>query len=47
MLEVRDEAAVTAPLADARTWTHEAAWSLYQMPFNDLLFEAQAIHRRR
>src|SRR6476659_10838073 len=46
MLEVRDETAVTAPLADARTWTSEAAWSLYQMPFNDLLFEAQTIHRR-
>jgi biotin synthase len=40
MLEVRDELAVTAPLADAVEWTSEAAWSLYRLPFNDLLFEA-------
>src|SRR3954464_8563007 len=46
MLEVRDELAMTAPLADAQGWTSEAAWSLYGMPFNDLLFEAQTIHRR-
>ena len=46
MLEVRDEQAVTAPLADAPKWTSEAAWSLYRLPFNDLLFEAQTIHRR-
>ena len=44
MLEVRDE--VTVPLADAAEWTSEAAWSLYRMPFNDLLFEAQTVHRR-
>src|SRR3954463_4470632 len=46
MLEVRDEQAVAAPLADAPEWTSEAAWSLYQWPFNDLLFEAQSIHRQ-
>ena len=46
MLEVRDEQAVTAPLADAPAWTSEAAWSLYRLPFNDLLFEAQTVHRR-
>ena len=46
MLEVRDEQAVMAPLADAPKWTSEAAWSLYRRPFNDLLFEAQTIHRR-
>src|SRR5512138_3630821 len=46
MLEVRNEQAVTAPRADASAWTHEAAWSLYRKPFNDLLFEAQTIHRR-
>ena len=33
--------AVAAP-----AWTAEAAWSLYRMPFNDLLFEAQSIHRQ-
>ena len=46
MLEVRDEATVTAPLADAAEWTSEAAWSLYRLPFNDLLFQAQTVHRR-
>src|SRR6478736_2954236 len=46
MLEVRDEMAVTALPADAPEWTSEAAWSLYRMPFNDLLFEAQSVHRR-
>ena len=46
MLEVRDEQAVTAPLADTPGWTGEAAWSLYQSPFNDLLFRAQTVHRR-
>ena len=46
MLEVRDELTVTAPLADAAGWTSESAWSLYRLPFSDLLFEAQTIHRR-
>src|ERR1044072_4618151 len=46
MLEVRDESNVTAPLADAPEWTSEAAWSLYRLPLNDLLFQAQNIHRR-
>jgi biotin synthase len=46
MLEVRDESAATAPLANKPEWTSEAAWSLYGMPFNDLLFEAHSIHRR-
>src|SRR5258707_1742373 len=46
MLEVRDEATVTAPLADAPEWTSEAAWSLYRLPFNDLLFKSQSVHRQ-
>ena len=46
MLEVRDESTVTAPLADGPAWTSAAAWSLYRLPFNDLLFKAQSIHRR-
>ena len=46
MLEVRNGSTVTAPLADAPEWTSEAAWSLYRLPFNDLLFKAQSIHRR-
>jgi biotin synthase len=27
-------------------WTAEAAWSVYRLPFNDLLFKAQSIHRQ-
>ncbi|MCV6598030.1 MAG: biotin synthase BioB [Mangrovicoccus sp.] len=29
----------------AKTWTREAAQSLYDLPFMDLLFEAQSVHR--
>jgi biotin synthase len=32
--------------AASPAWTSEAAWSLYQLPFNDLLFKAQSIHRQ-
>ena len=46
MLDVRDDLPVAAPLADTPGWTREAAWSLYQSPFNDLLFRAQSVHRR-
>jgi biotin synthase len=28
------------------TWTREMALALYQAPFNDLLFQAQTVHRR-
>jgi hypothetical protein len=41
MLEVRDEALAAAmPSAGSAAWSREAAWSLYQLPFNDLLFSA-------
>src|SRR5437660_11630378 len=46
MLELRDESTVTTQLADALEWTSEAALSLYRLPFNDLLFQAQTIHRQ-
>src|SRR5213593_4359989 len=46
MLEVRDELAVTALLADAPEWTNEAAWSVYRLPFNDLLFRAHSAYRQ-
>jgi biotin synthase len=29
-----------------RKWTREAALALYESPFNDLLFQAQAVHRK-
>lgn len=40
-------AAPMLPTATIRTiWTQEEAWALYQAPFNDLLFQAQTIHRQ-
>ena len=46
MLELRDgTTSMGAPVASPN-WTIEAAWSLYRMPFNDLLFKAQSVHRQ-
>ena len=28
-----------------RSWTREEALALYEAPFNDLLFQAQTVHR--
>ena len=46
MLEVGNETALMAQPASPPKWTGEAAWSVYRLPFNDLLFRAQSIHRR-
>jgi biotin synthase len=46
MLEASDETSLTTAPAASPVWTREAAWSLYQSPFNDLLFKAQTIHRQ-
>jgi len=44
MLELRkEENAVTVATP---AWTADAAWSVYRLPFNDLLFKAQSIHRQ-
>ena len=45
MLDVEDDANAALPIK-AQRWTGEAAWAVYRQPFNDLLFEAQTIHRR-
>jgi len=34
------------PPASRRSWTREEAKALYDAPFNDLLFEAQSVHRK-
>ena len=34
------------PPASRRLWTREEAKALYDAPFNDLLFEAQSVHRK-
>jgi len=46
MLDVRDEAAAKASAAGAERWTSETAGTIYRLPFNDLLFRAQSVHRQ-
>jgi len=46
MLEVRVETNLMMLPAASPAWTREAAWSLYRLPFNDLLFKAQTVHRQ-
>jgi biotin synthase len=46
MLELSHEAVTAAPSIDPQKWTREAALALYRMPFNDLLFKAQSVHRQ-
>src|ERR1700712_1225171 len=46
MLELTTGTTSTTLQAASPAWTSEAAWSLYQLPFNDLLFKAQSIHRQ-
>jgi biotin synthase len=43
MLEVRDEA---VQAATSRRWNVADAWATYQLPFNDLMFRAQSVHRQ-
>ncbi len=45
MLERSHETAAAAPAIGAGTWSREAGLALYRMPFNDLLFKAQSVHR--
>jgi biotin synthase len=44
MLELRKQEEAETPVAPA--WTADAAWAVYRLPFNDLLFKAQSIHRQ-
>jgi biotin synthase len=46
MLDVRNEASVTAQAPAPAQWTSETAAAIYHLPFNDLLFRAQAVHRQ-
>src|SRR5262245_36394774 len=46
MLEVRDESVAVAPVAAQAPWTSETAGAIYHLPFNDLLFRAQSVHRQ-
>jgi biotin synthase len=46
-LHSNETASVTPRQGDVhRKWTREAALALYEAPFNELLFQAQAVHRK-
>ncbi|MBV8926977.1 MAG: biotin synthase BioB [Bradyrhizobium sp.] len=46
MLDVRNEAAALAPATAPAEWTSATAAAIYRLPFNDLLFRAQSVHRQ-
>ncbi len=46
MLSVQDQAAVVTETVPPQAWTREKALAVYRLPFNDLLFQAQSIHRQ-
>ena len=45
MSGLQNETALTEGPAQSLAWTSEAAWAVYSLPFNDLLFRAQSVHR--
>jgi biotin synthase len=45
MLDVQHQTATTAPVTPGQ-WTSESAAAVYRQPFNDLLFQAQSVHRQ-
>jgi biotin synthase len=47
ILDARDETTLMTAPAVSSIWTTDAARSLYRLPFNDLLFKAQSIHRQQ
>src|SRR6201992_1759464 len=46
MLGMQGETAVVREAVAPAAWTTETALAIYQLPFNDLLFRAQSIHRQ-
>ncbi|MEN3287789.1 MAG: biotin synthase [Bradyrhizobium sp.] len=46
MLGVQGETAVVRETATPLAWTTDTALAVYRLPFNDLLFRAQSVHRR-
>ena len=46
MLDVQDETAVMRTAPVPHLWTRDTALALYHLPFNDLLFRAQSVHRQ-
>ena len=46
LIRFKGESWEVAPSDIHRDWTREEALALYEAPFNDLLFQAQTVHRR-
>jgi biotin synthase len=46
LASVHDEGSSAVQLKHAKVWTQAEAAALYAMPFNDLLFKAQTVHRQ-
>jgi biotin synthase len=46
MLDVQDETAMMRTAPVPQLWTRDTALALYHLPFNDLLFRAQSVHRQ-
>src|ERR1700744_6592565 len=46
MLGMQGETAVVREAVAPAAWTTETALAIYQLPFNDLLFQAQPVHRQ-
>jgi biotin synthase len=46
MLGMQGETTVVRDAAMPAAWTTEAALAVYRLPFNDLLFRAQSVHRQ-
>src|SRR6201992_4256507 len=47
MLGMQGETAVVREAVAPAAWTTETALAIYQLPFNDLLFRAQSVHRQQ
>jgi biotin synthase len=46
MPEVQSEMSSVPAPATPPVWTTDTAWSVYRLPFNDLLFRAHSVHRQ-
>ena len=44
-LATQDTGAV-APIEPRHTWTRDEVEALFALPFNDLIFQAQSVHRQ-
>jgi biotin synthase len=45
MLDGQHQTTATTNGVASPRWSSETAWSVYRLPFNDLLFRAQSVHR--